>query len=231
MSCLPICTLSGPISKTPTMRPMKLRMVLKLSRPILQEPSTSSTMSAFAVVLHWASTRRKSRKRVLAATAGRQTTTCVHFNSNVGEKGVKKEMRGLWEISTRKETEKLKKIIQWSNFYSIVQLKWFTFIKYCVIAVSSLLIALFRRFFFSSSSRVSHLDNNLQPWIRLLVASFSSWILKQWAKIPKGFAHSFSSHLQGWKVSACLPLKEDTTTGRRVTRSRKPACAIAKKVR
>lgn len=49
---LPIWTLSGLMSNTLTMRPMKLRMVLKLMRPMLQEPSTSSTMSAFAAVLH-----------------------------------------------------------------------------------------------------------------------------------------------------------------------------------
>lgn len=40
------------MSKTPTMRAMKDLIVLKLRRPILQEPSTSSTMSAFALVLH-----------------------------------------------------------------------------------------------------------------------------------------------------------------------------------
>lgn len=49
---LPIWTRSGPMSNTPTMRAMKALMVLKLRRPILQEPSTSRTISAWAVVLH-----------------------------------------------------------------------------------------------------------------------------------------------------------------------------------
>lgn len=43
------------MSNTLTVRAMKLRMVLKFMRPMLQEPSTSSMMSAFALVLHWAS--------------------------------------------------------------------------------------------------------------------------------------------------------------------------------
>ena len=55
MVTVPIWTRSGPMSKTPTMRPMKERMVLKLSRPMLQEPSTSRMMSALALVLHLAS--------------------------------------------------------------------------------------------------------------------------------------------------------------------------------
>lgn len=49
---LPIWTLSGLMSKTPTMREMKERMVLKFRRPILQEPSISRTISARALVLH-----------------------------------------------------------------------------------------------------------------------------------------------------------------------------------
>lgn len=53
----PIWTRSGPMSKTPTIRAMKARIVLKLRRPILQEPSTSSTMSACAVVRHITSDR------------------------------------------------------------------------------------------------------------------------------------------------------------------------------
>ena len=47
------------MSKTPTIRAMKARMVLKLRRPMLQEPSTRSTMSACAVVLHVTSERAK----------------------------------------------------------------------------------------------------------------------------------------------------------------------------
>lgn len=54
---LPIMTLSGPMSKTPTMRAMKARMVLKFRRPILHEPSTSRMMSALAWLLHLASVR------------------------------------------------------------------------------------------------------------------------------------------------------------------------------
>lgn len=49
---LPIWTLSGPMSNTPTVRAMKLRIVLKFMRPMLQEPSTSRMMSALALVLH-----------------------------------------------------------------------------------------------------------------------------------------------------------------------------------
>lgn len=52
VKALPIWTLSGPMSNTLTRRAMKLRIVLKFIRPMLQEPSSSSTMSAFAVVLH-----------------------------------------------------------------------------------------------------------------------------------------------------------------------------------
>lgn len=54
-------TLSGPMSKTPTMRAMKARMVLKFRRPILHEPSTSKMMSALAVDLHLASVRMEER--------------------------------------------------------------------------------------------------------------------------------------------------------------------------
>lgn len=59
---LPIWILSGPTSKTLTMRLMKLRMVLKFMRPMLQEPSTSSTMSALAEVLHWASAAARAKE-------------------------------------------------------------------------------------------------------------------------------------------------------------------------
>lgn len=52
------------MSKTLTMRAMKLRMVLKLMRPMLQEPSTSSTMSALAEVLHCVSAERRGRRAV-----------------------------------------------------------------------------------------------------------------------------------------------------------------------
>lgn len=55
----PTWTLSGPMSKTPTIRAMNERMVLKLRRPILQEPSTSNTMSACALVLQVTSVRVK----------------------------------------------------------------------------------------------------------------------------------------------------------------------------
>lgn len=43
------------MSNTLTVREMKLRMVLKFKRPMLQEPSTSRMMSAFALVLQRAS--------------------------------------------------------------------------------------------------------------------------------------------------------------------------------
>ncbi len=54
---------------------MKLRMVLKLMRPMLQEPSTSSTMSAFAAVLHWVSAERRWRGAVSETPGTPQTPT------------------------------------------------------------------------------------------------------------------------------------------------------------
>lgn len=51
-SDLPICTLLGPISKTSTMREMKLLTVLKFARPMLHDPSTSNIRSASALVRH-----------------------------------------------------------------------------------------------------------------------------------------------------------------------------------
>lgn len=52
LSDLPICTLLGPISKTSTIREMKLLTVLKFARPMLHDPSTNNTMSASALVRH-----------------------------------------------------------------------------------------------------------------------------------------------------------------------------------
>lgn len=61
------------MSKTPTIRAMKARMVLKLRRPILQEPSTRSTMSACALVLHVTSERVK-RSASLSPDRGQART-------------------------------------------------------------------------------------------------------------------------------------------------------------
>lgn len=60
----PIWTLSGPMSNTPTMRAMKFLMVLKFIRPILHDPSTSSTISALADVRHWKSEMEEQSGKV-----------------------------------------------------------------------------------------------------------------------------------------------------------------------
>lgn len=93
---LPIWTLSGLISNTLTMRAMKLRMVLKFMRPMLQEPSTSSTMSAFAAVLHWVSAERwRGGGRQWVRQLVRQPRVCEAFSDEcVRQSGRKKKVRG-----------------------------------------------------------------------------------------------------------------------------------------
>lgn len=83
------------MSNTLTVRAMKLRMVLKFKRPMLQEPSTSRMMSAFALVLQRASAEtREDRSDNVQLKTSNKPADNSHISTDSRKISRVKEHRG-----------------------------------------------------------------------------------------------------------------------------------------
>lgn len=119
---LPICTLLGPMSKTSTIREMKLLTVLKFARPMLHDPSTSNTMSASALVRHsipdMAIMRQDSKKQIVG-----KGTSLSHLYHSLDPQCCLSQYYGLarWcgvitSINSLKSQQFLQRLFQWPIF-------------------------------------------------------------------------------------------------------------------